>query len=310
MKKKHIIRLILLLVVLCGAMGYGYYFQFFQSNKNIDIAVDKAFGWKFPLTKFPITGSNQIAYSTIRNPGETPQGFPVRLKIPIIEVDSAVEDALITPDGRMDVPAGSVNVAWFALGPSPGKVGSAVIAGHFGINNGVPFVFYNLDKLKIGDKIYVIDDKGNTILFKVRLIKSFDRNADATTVFTSDDGLAHLNLITCEGIWNKINGNYPERLVIFTDLVDAKAITQVLPKETKTIPVVATKPALPSAALTPDPIIVVKSTSNYQNLILFIKSLYKTTVDGFITSSLLIVVAFVVFKVVRKLKIKNSFKKI
>ncbi len=87
------------------------------------------------------------------------------------------------------------------------------------MKNGVPFVFYALNKLKIGDKINVVDDKGNTSTFVVRSIKSFDQNADATSVFTSTDGLSHLNLITCEGIWNQVNGSYPERLVVFTDKV-------------------------------------------------------------------------------------------
>lgn len=130
---------------------------------------------------------------------------------------SAIEDALITPDGRMDVPSGSVNVAWFSLGPHPGQPGSAVIGGHFGIKNGVPYVFYNLDKLKAGDMVYVVDDIGYVNAFVVRSISSFDRDADATTVFTSSDGLAHLNLVTCEGVWNQANDSYPQRLVVFTD---------------------------------------------------------------------------------------------
>jgi len=96
------------------------------------------------------------------------------------------------------LPAGSEDVAWFALGPHPGQVGSAVIGGHFGISNGVPYVFYNLNKLKVDDNVYIIDDSGNTLTFVVRSIKSYDRNASAVNVFTSDDGLAHLNLITCE----------------------------------------------------------------------------------------------------------------
>ena len=144
-------------------------------------------------------------------------------------MDSAIEDALITPDGRMDVPAGSVNVAWFALGPHPGQVGSAVIGGHFGISNGVKFVFYDLDKLKVGDKVYIENDKGDTLAFQVRRIQLFDRNADATTVFTSNDGLAHLNLITCEGIWNQVNDSYPQRLVVFTDAIPEEAITPTNP---------------------------------------------------------------------------------
>ncbi len=227
MKIKIPSKLIMIAVFFAGIAGGGYYFlssPYPSDSKPVTVLSDESFGWKFPVAKFPSTGSSQnlIAYSDIRDPGGIPQGLPVRLKIPRLGVDSAIEDALITPDGRMDVPAGSVNVAWFALGPHPGQEGSAVIGGHFGIQNGVPFVFYDLDKLNVRDKIYIVDDKGDTLAFIVRSISSFDRNADATTVFTSHDGLAHLNLITCEGIWNQINGNYPQRLVIFTDALPAE----------------------------------------------------------------------------------------
>ncbi len=219
---------VLSIIVLAAILGGGLYFFLSPRRNQIaepQVSSDLAFGWKFPVAKFPITGSlsNQIAYSSIRDPGGIPQGLPVRLKIPTIGVDSAIEDALITPDGRMDVPAGSENVAWFALGPHPGQEGSAVIGGHFGINKGVPFVFYDLDKLKAGDIVYVVNDKGETLAFVVRTISLFDRNADATTVFTSNDGLAHLNLITCEGVWNQVNGTYPQRRVVFTDAVPENA---------------------------------------------------------------------------------------
>jgi len=227
MEKRTKFKIIAIAIILIGVVGAGSYFLLIphpKQDKTLKVLSDKLFGWQFPATatKFPSTGSaagGDLAYSNIRDPGGIPQGLPVRLKIPIIGVNSAIEDAFISPEGRMDVPAGSVNVAWFALGPKPGEVGSAVIGGHYGVSNGGPFVFYKLDQLKIGDKIYIVDDKGDTLTFVVRSIKSFDRNADATTVFTSHDGLAHLNLITCEGIWNQVNGNYPQRLVVFTDAV-------------------------------------------------------------------------------------------
>ena len=219
MKIKTKLEFIVTVVFLAGVAGSYFLLlpKFNQEKVVADIAADNLFGWKFPVVKFPMTGSTDIAYSDIRDPSATPQGFPVRLQIPAIGVDSAVEDALITPDGRMDVPAGSQNVAWFALGPKPGQTGSAVIGGHYGVSQNVSFVFYKLDKVKVGDKINVVDDYGATLSFVVRSIKSFDRNADATTVFTSDDGLAHLNLITCEGIWNQVDGSYPLRLVVFAD---------------------------------------------------------------------------------------------
>ena len=212
----------LIAIVLVGvAIGGSIFFSLYQAKQNKLAALpDKSFGWKFPVAQFPLPIPSEyvLAYSNIRISG-VPQGLPVRLQIPTIGVDALIEDALITPDGRMDVPANSVNVAWFALGPKPGDIGSAVVGGHYGIENNIPFVFYNLNKLVVGDKIFVVNDKGQTIAFQVREIKSFDQNADATSVFVSTDGLAHLNLVTCEGVWNKVDDNYPSRLVIFADAV-------------------------------------------------------------------------------------------
>lgn len=312
-KGKSLIKVLLILVVAVGVMGAGYYFILsHQLNSNKVVAIsDKLFGWKFPVAKFPLTGSsqNQIAYSDIRDPGGIPQGLPVRLKIPFIGVDSAIEDALITPDGRMDVPAGSVNVAWFALGPHPGKVGSAVIGGHFGISNGKPFVFYNLDKLKTGDKIYILDDKGETLAFQIRKIRSFDRNADATTVFTSNDGLAHLNLITCEGTWNRVNGNYPLRLVVFADKIASEGAIVVKPYSP-----VAARPKLPSTAivtpeatLTVSPSIISPQESPEVAAIPIVsskiltqsaKTLFATPTDGLATSILLVSIGFVLVRII------------
>lgn len=224
--KKIVGALLILAILICGGIVY-YLFLSPQINKNVATGtVPDSLAWKFPASflKLPVAGTGvpiSSAYSNIPTPGAVPSGLPVRLEIPIIGIDSFIEDAYITPQGAMEVPAGTVDVAWFALGPHPGQVGSAVIGGHFGIENGVPFVFYNLSKLSAGDNIYVVDDEGNTITFVVNSTALYAANADATTVFTSSDGKAHLNLITCEGIWNEIAGEYPDRTVVFTTEVSS-----------------------------------------------------------------------------------------
>ena len=146
-----------------------------------------------------------------------PVGRPVRLKIPGINVDAAVEFVGLTSDGAMGVPKDSADVAWFNLGQRPGENGSAVIAGHYGWKNRKASAFDNLYKLRPGDKIYIEDDKGMTITFVVRLSRRYDSNADAPEVFSSNDGKSHLNLVTCEGIWDKASKSYSKRLVVFTD---------------------------------------------------------------------------------------------
>lgn len=144
-------------------------------------------------------------------------GLPVRLKIPSINVDTYIEYVGLTPDGAMGVPKDPSNVVWFNLGPRPGENGSAVIAGHYGWKNNIPAAFDNLNKLNKGDKLYIEDDKGATISFVVRESRMYDSKADASDVFNSDDGKPHLNLITCEGAWDKSSKNYSDRLVVFAD---------------------------------------------------------------------------------------------
>lgn len=143
---------------------------------------------------------------------------PLYLKIPSINVDAKIESIGLTASGAMDVPKNPDNVAWYGAGSRPGEIGSAVIDGHYGIwENGQAAVFNNLDKLRQGDKIFIKDTAGITISFIVRETRIYDPKADASAIFNSDDGKSHLNLITCEGVWNKISKNYPGRLVVFAD---------------------------------------------------------------------------------------------
>lgn len=150
-------------------------------------------------------------------PEEKILGLPLRLKIPTLNIDSVIEYVGLTKDGAMDVPKDQNNVGWLEIGNRPGEIGSAVLAGHYGWKNKKPSVFDSLYKLQKDDKIYIEDSLGNIISFTVRESKRYDQNATATEVFGSNDGLAHLNLITCEGIWDETSKSYPTRLVVFTD---------------------------------------------------------------------------------------------
>jgi LPXTG-site transpeptidase (sortase) family protein len=91
------------------------------------------------------------------------------------------------------------------------------MTGHFGWKDGVRAVFDNLSGLEKGDKVYVIDTRGATTTFIVRSLQTYSESENTFTVFNSTDGKAHLNLITCEGTWNKNYKSYSDRLVVFTD---------------------------------------------------------------------------------------------
>jgi LPXTG-site transpeptidase (sortase) family protein len=143
--------------------------------------------------------------------------LPVRLLIPKINVDAAIEYVGLTSRGAMAVPAGPADVGWFDLGPRPGEDGSAVIDGHEGWKDGIRAVFDDLYKLRVGDKVYIEDEQNVTTTFVVSRIQTYEQNGDASSVFGSSDGKSYLNLITCEGTWNTAQKNYSNRLVVFTE---------------------------------------------------------------------------------------------
>lgn len=155
--------------------------------------------------------------ATLLNQEQTRVGLPLRLKIPSIDVDAPVEYVGLTYNGAMDVPKSPIEVGWFNLGPRPGENGSAVIAGHYGWKDNLPAVFDNLHTLRVGDKIFVEDEKGVTTTFVVREIKIYGKDEIVPEVFSSNDGKVHLNLITCTGDWNTAEKTRSQRLVVFTD---------------------------------------------------------------------------------------------
>ena len=79
-------------------------------------------------------------------------GYPLRLEIPKLNINSKIKYVGLTPKGNMASPRSFSDVGWYKYGVRPGEQGSAVIAGH--VNNGLsrPAVFWNLNELQKGDK--------------------------------------------------------------------------------------------------------------------------------------------------------------
>ena len=209
MQSKILSKIILLLVILSGLTLFTTLFFYFTSLNSSQ---------SDSLTSLPVTGSSSSPQQIVTSDLDTDQvGLPTRLKIPSIDVDAPIEYVGLAPDGAMDTPKSYVNVGWFNLGRRPGENGSAVIAGHFGTINKRLQVFNNLHKLRKDDKIYIEDEKGRNIIFVVREIQRYGKDEDSSGIFGSSDGKAHLNLITCAGVWNKAEKTFSERLVVFTD---------------------------------------------------------------------------------------------
>ncbi len=167
------------------------------------------------FTKYQIV-ENQIL--SIKPRQKVKIGVPLQLWIPAIGVNANIQLLGVSATGQMEVPDNIVDVGWFKPGSRPGEVGSAVIAGHLDGKLGEAGVFANLDKLVKGDFLTVKDDQGNTFVFVVRDKQAYNPGL-ADEVFSQNDG-AHLNLITCDGVWNKNIKSYSKRLIVFADAVN------------------------------------------------------------------------------------------
>jgi LPXTG-site transpeptidase (sortase) family protein len=155
--------------------------------------------------------------SQVINDTVADNNFPSYLEIPSIGVNAYVEHLGLTSEGNMDMTSSTKNVAWYNLGPRPGEIGSAVIGGHYGYP--APAVFRNLQNLTAGDMVYVKGNNGEIKKFVVREIRIYEATDIVSEIFFSDDGKAHLNIVTCNSAWIASLQTYDKRLVVFTDMV-------------------------------------------------------------------------------------------
>jgi sortase (surface protein transpeptidase) len=153
-------------------------------------------------------------------------GAPVQLAIPAIGVTALVEQVGLTKDGAMDTPRGWMNVGWFSPGFRPGEVGNAVIAGHLDSRSGGPAVFWSLSKLQPGDEITVTYANGDRYTFAVQDVGvlPYDVQGDAVTKIFGPSQTPDLNLITCNGEWDRGRATYTKRLVVYTTLLPEKTV--------------------------------------------------------------------------------------
>ena len=186
----------------------------------IYVAIFGAFWYQFSPPAATTSPQEQLFAPVVPIIAEAaePVEIPIHITIPGIGVDAAVEEVGITTEGAMDVPMKSDDAAWYSPGTRPGEIGSAVIAGHLNSTHNAGAVFTKLSSVNIGDIITTQTASGSTMNFIITSIKLYAADQDATDVFTSTDGKAHLNLITCAGAWNNEKKQNEERLVVFAEL--------------------------------------------------------------------------------------------
>ena len=136
-----------------------------------------------------------------------PSAVPVSIGIPRLRVSSRLEDLGVDDDGVMEVPADPANAGWYELGPSPGALGPAVVAGHVTWNQ-APAVFFRLAELRPGDVVQVTRTDGVVAVFEVTRVERFPKSAFPTDMVFGAIDHAGLRLITCGGDYEQLAHRY------------------------------------------------------------------------------------------------------
>ena len=141
---------------------------------------------------------------------------PVGLRIPRLDIDAPVASyGVDTSTGEMEVPENVTEVAWYRFGPAPGEGGSAVLAAHVDLAGQGSGVFFDLDRLDVGDPIAVDHTDGTTTRYRVIARTEYLKDDLPLDAVFSRTGPPVLTLITCGGGFNRSSRSYDSNVVVY-----------------------------------------------------------------------------------------------
>jgi Sortase domain len=148
----------------------------------------------------------------------TARSTPVSLHIPAIGVNVPLSALGLNANGTVEVPTDFQEPGWYRLGPSPGQVGSAVILGHVDSYLG-PAVFFDLRKLRAGDRVDVDLADGVVVRFHVLAVAMYPKVTFPSLKVYASHGYSALQLVTCGGAFDYQTRHYLSNIVVYTSLV-------------------------------------------------------------------------------------------
>lgn len=142
---------------------------------------------------------------------------PVRLQVPALGVDTAVEPVGVAPDGQMAIPDDVARVGWYRFGPAPGENGSAVIAGHVDDREQGLGVLAPLREAAVGQEVTVTAADGTTTRWRVVSRELISKQVLPVDRLFSRAGPPRLTLITCGGPFLPELGSYRDNVVVIAE---------------------------------------------------------------------------------------------
>ena len=154
-----------------------------------------------------------------------PWSRPASLAIPAIGVHTNIIDLGLGPHHTLQVPpltpAGVQEAGWYDLGPAPGQLGPAVIAGHVDSYQG-PGVFFRLGALRPGDQIRVTRADHTVATFRIDAVDEYRKDNFPGPQVYGPVGYAGLRVITCGGPFDYQTHHYLSNIVIYATLTSSR----------------------------------------------------------------------------------------
>lgn len=145
---------------------------------------------------------------------DPPVAPPTRIEIPAIGAAGDLVALGLNPDGTLAVPPVTTPgvPSWYKLGPRPGQIGPAVVAGHVD-GGGQPGIFADLDQLAPGDPVLIDRADGTRVTFTVTGVEQYPKDQFPTGKVYGDSARPELKLITCGGSFDEAADSYRDNIV-------------------------------------------------------------------------------------------------
>jgi len=205
-------------------------------------------GWEAPQRTQPRPMANGRHQASSAEP--MGRSLPVTVAIPAIHVSARVIPVGLTPAGSIAVPplAHPFLAGWYDTGPVPGQQGAAVIVGHVDAASVGPAVFYDLGRLRPGQRVFVTLADGRTAIFAVSGAALYSKASFPASMVYAPTRQPTLRLITCGGAFDSRTGHYLASVVVYADYAGQQAAPKAAAPKPAVPKPAAPKPAAPKPA--------------------------------------------------------------
>ncbi|MET0788828.1 MAG: class F sortase [Cellulomonas sp.] len=140
---------------------------------------------------------------------------PVRLVVPDVGIDMAVDPVGVRDDGEMEIPEDADRAGWYRFGPAPADpAGATVVAGHVdSVQTGIG-QFARLRDLAVGAAVTITSADGSPHEYRVVTVEKVPKDGAPVDLWFDRSGAPRLVLVTCGGAFRRDIGHYTDNVVV------------------------------------------------------------------------------------------------